>query len=74
MNNFIEIGSSTVIRVNVRLVLQEEKTLNAGAWEPWLQVRTVVVTWTYSHSSSRMADSDERSGATQSTAPSELGM
>jgi len=40
MNNFIEIGSSTVIRVNVRLVLQEEKTLNAGAWEPWLQVHS----------------------------------
>jgi len=40
MNNFIEIGSSRVIRVNVRLVLQEEKTLNAGAWEPWLQVRS----------------------------------
>ena len=33
-------GSSTVIRVNVRLVLQEEKTLNAGAWKPWLQVHS----------------------------------
>jgi len=29
-----------VIRVDVRLVLQEEKTLNAGAWEPWLQVHS----------------------------------
>ena len=38
--NFVEIGSSTVIRVDVRLVLQEEKTLNAGAWEPWLQVHS----------------------------------
>jgi len=26
--------------VDVRLVLQEEKTLNAGAWEPWLQVHS----------------------------------